>query len=162
MRPMTRHELAALIQKAIQKLYDVEVSPVVQYAEPGFGDFSTNVAFQLAKPAGKPPRDVAAELAAAVKDESIAKIEAAGAGFINVTLTEPVWRAALTQVSPGYIKIPAGTNQTAQVEFISANPTGPLTLANARGGFVGDVVASLLEAAGFKVTREYYVNDSGG
>jgi arginyl-tRNA synthetase len=159
---MTRAKLTELIQQTVQKLYDVEVHPVVQYAEPGFGDFSTGVAFQLAKPTGKNPRDVAAELAAAIKDDDIAGAEPAGAGYVNITLTESVWQESLKEVESGYARGQSGKDRKAQVEFISANPTGPLTLANARGGFVGDAVANLLTAAGYEVTREYYVNDAGG
>jgi arginyl-tRNA synthetase len=158
---MTRHELADLIQKAIQKLYDLEVRPVVQYAEPGFGDFSTGVAFQLAKPTGKRPGDLTAELSAAITHPDIEKIEPAGVGYLNFTMAESVWKEALRGVRPGYVS-QQGRGQKAQIEFISANPTGPLTLANARGGFVGDSIANLLAAAGYEVTREYYVNDAGG
>ena len=159
---MTRQELTELIQQTVQKLYDVEAQPVVQYAEAGFGDFSTNIAFGLAKQLGKSPRDVAAELAAKLESPAIAKAEAAGAGFLNITLAKEVWQTALAEVKPGYVRSQIGRGQKAQVEFISANPTGPLTLANARGGFVGDAVANLLAAAGYEVIREYYVNDSGG
>lgn len=158
---MTRSQLAKLIQAAARELYDVDQTAAVQYAEPGFGDFSSNAAFQLAKAAGKPPREVAAELAARLQHPDIENAEAAGAGFINVTLKPQVWAKQLQAVKPGYAKNGSGQGRKVQVEFISANPTGPTTFGNARGGFIGDAIARVLDHSGWEVVREYYFNDGG-
>lgn len=158
---MTRSQLTELIQTAAKKLYDVDQPITVLYAEAGFGDFSTNAAFQLAKAAGQAPRGVAVRLAAELSHPDIASAEAAGAGFINVRLKTEAWAGELQKVKAGYAKNRSGGGQKVQVEFISANPTGPTTFGNARGGFIGDVIARVLAHSGWEVVREYYFNDGG-
>ncbi len=130
------------------------------------GDFATNVAMVLAKPERKKPRDIAQAIVDGLVDEQglIAAAEIAGPGFINFRLQPlAVLRTIKTVLESGEAhgraKKPSG--QTVNVEFVSANPTGPLHLGHARGAFMGDAVARLLEAAGHKVTREFYINDSG-
>ena len=128
------------------------------------GDFSTNLALQLAKPAGRAPRDVAAELAAHLPTSPlVARAEVAGPGFLNLFLTD-AWlheglRAAVTE-GADYGRLPRN-GLSAQVEFVSANPTGPLHVGHARNAVIGDGLARVLDAAGWRVEREYYFNDAG-
>lgn len=130
----------------------------------GHGDMATNAAMVLAKPAGLPPREIAERLATALAgDARIAEIQVAGPGFLNLRLAPAVWqgvvRAALTD--PAYGRSTLGRGQKVNVEFVSANPTGPMHVGHARGAVFGDALAGLLAYAGYEVTREYYINDGG-
>lgn len=132
---------------------------------PEHGDFSTNLAMTLAKPERKAPRKIAEALVAALQGNPLCeKIEIAGPGFINFRLAATCWYEVLDQIMAqgekyGCSQIGAGTK--IQVEFVSANPTGPLHIGHGRGAVVGDAVAAVLQAAGFEVQREYYINDAG-
>jgi arginyl-tRNA synthetase len=130
------------------------------------GDFATNVAMQLAKPEKKPPRQIAEILVKALENntELFEKVEIAGPGFINFFIKKDIWRDSLKGIvvaGDDYGKGTAGNGKKVQVEFVSANPTGPLHIGHGRGAATGDAVASILSAAGFEVTREYYINDAG-
>jgi arginyl-tRNA synthetase len=130
------------------------------------GDLATNAAMVLAKPAGSNPRAVAGLIAPKLEllDE-VAGVEVAGPGFINIRLNGDVWRQELgTILADGaqYGASAMGREQRVNVEYVSANPTGPMHMGHCRGAVVGDALASLLEYAGYQVTREYYVNDAGG
>lgn len=129
------------------------------------GDFATNVAMTLAKPAGKNPRELAELIVAALpKDELITEVNIAGPGFINLFLAQDARYAVLHSVfdqAEHYGLAVANSKQKIQVEFVSANPTGPLHVGHGRGAAYGDALARLLEAAGNQVEREYYVNDAG-
>ncbi|HUG05179.1 MAG TPA: arginine--tRNA ligase [Candidatus Limnocylindria bacterium] len=139
---------------------DVEVPANVEH-----GDYATSIAMRLAKTLRKPPR----EIATAIKDElelraPLASAEIAGGGFVNVRLDETWLRAqvdAILSDGADYGRSSTLRGRRIQVEFVSANPTGPLTLANARGGPLGDVLSSVLQFAGADVQREYYVEDGG-
>ena len=129
------------------------------------GDMATNAAMVLAKPAGVNPRDLAERLAALLKaDSRIAEVTVAGPGFINLRLAPAMWRGvigvALAEgASFGRSKMGAGLK--VNVEYVSANPTGPLHVGHTRGAVFGDALASVLDFAGYDVTREYYINDGG-
>ncbi len=133
--------------------------------DPSHGDLATNAAMVLAKGAGTNPRG----LAEAIKPKlealpPVTSVEVAGPGFINIRLTPDAWRDELRTIlregdEYGLSKI--GANERVNVEYVSANPTGPLHMGHCRGAVVGDSLARLLEAAGFRVTKEYYVNDAG-
>jgi len=143
---------------------DVAVD-VERPADPGHGDYASTVALKLARPLRKSPREIAEEIRSRVATgDGIAAVEVAGHGFINVRL-DTSWLARQVDdiVSAGtdFGRLDALKGQRIQVEFVSANPTGPLTLGNARGGPLGDVLSSLLAFAGAAVTREYYVEDGG-
>jgi arginyl-tRNA synthetase len=134
------------------------------------GDAAVNVAMVLAKAEGKPPRKIAEAIVAALVDKAgvIAKVDIAGPGFLNFTLNDAVVqriaREVLTNASFGrHAKRvdDKGEPQRVLVEFVSANPTGPVHIGHARGAFMGDAVARLLDAAGYAVTREFYINDFG-
>ncbi|MEE8172530.1 MAG: arginine--tRNA ligase [Alphaproteobacteria bacterium] len=133
--------------------------------DPLHGDMATNAAMVLAKRAGQPPREIAALLAKrlAARD-GVAAVEVAGPGFINLRLEAAYWHAALARITASgtrYGVFDMGRGKKVNVEFVSANPTGPLHVGHARGTVFGDVLAALLERMGYSVTREYYVNDAG-
>src|SRR6266508_2807548 len=129
------------------------------------GDMATNAAMVLAKDAGKKPRELAELIAARLRaDELIAKVDVAGPGFINLTLKPAAWIGALRAVlaaGAAYGRGEVGQGTPVNVEYVSANPTGPLHVGHGRGAVFGDALANLLAFAGFKVTREYYINDAG-
>ncbi|MDR5651721.1 arginine--tRNA ligase [Ruixingdingia sedimenti] len=129
------------------------------------GDMATNAAMVLAKPAGLPPRTIAEALAGRLAaDPRIASAEVAGPGFLNLRLAPGVWqglvRAVLT-AGAGYGRSALGAGRRVNVEFVSANPTGPMHVGHTRGAVFGDALARLLAFAGWDVTREYYINDGG-
>jgi arginyl-tRNA synthetase len=133
--------------------------------EAAHGDMATNVAMVLAKPAGKKPRELAEAIAGKLRGEALIEdVAVAGPGFINLTLARTAWieelRAALA-AGPDYGRSNAGTGAPVNVEYVSANPTGPMHVGHGRGAVFGDALANLLAFAGQKVTREYYVNDAG-
>ncbi|RWR12778.1 arginine--tRNA ligase [Paenirhodobacter populi] len=133
--------------------------------DPLHGDMATNAAMVLAKPAGLKPRDIAEELAAKLSaDPRITLAEVAGPGFLNLRLDPAVWadvtRAALA-AGNDYGRSDLGHGVKVNVEFVSANPTGPMHVGHTRGAVFGDALASLLDFAGYDVTREYYINDGG-
>jgi arginyl-tRNA synthetase len=130
------------------------------------GDLATNAAMVLAKPAGTNPRALAEKIAGELgKLDAVSGVSVAGPGFINLTLTDAVWREELMAIldeGDGYGRSELGKGVTVNVEYVSANPTGPMHMGHCRGAVVGDALASLLEFVGHKVIREYYVNDAGG
>jgi len=129
------------------------------------GDMATNAAMVLAKDAGKKPRDLAEAIAATLRaDTLVEKAEVAGPGFINLTLQPAAWTAELRAVlaaGVGYGRSALGQAEPVNVEYVSANPTGPMHVGHCRGAVFGDALANLLAFAGYKVTREYYINDAG-
>jgi arginyl-tRNA synthetase len=129
------------------------------------GDMATNAAMVLAKDAKAKPRDLADKIAEKLRaDELIAAVEVAGPGFINLTLKPQVWADALLTVlreDVSYGKSTTGSGAKVNVEYVSANPTGPMHVGHCRGAVFGDALSSLLQFAGYDVTREYYINDAG-
>lgn len=129
------------------------------------GDMATNAAMVLAKPAKMKPRDIAEVLAKHLQsDDRITLAEVAGPGFLNLRLQPSVWTGLVTAIleqGEGFGKSDIGASKRVNVEYVSANPTGPLHVGHTRGAVFGDALASLLDCAGFDVTREYYINDGG-
>ncbi|WP_299839128.1 arginine--tRNA ligase [uncultured Paracoccus sp.] len=128
------------------------------------GDMATNAAMVLAKPAGLKPREIADKLAARLTDQRIEKAEVAGPGFLNLRLAPSVWQqviAAALKAGADFGRSQAGKGEKVNVEFVSANPTGPMHVGHVRGAVFGDALSSLLDFAGYDVTREYYINDGG-
>jgi arginyl-tRNA synthetase len=129
------------------------------------GDLATNAAMVLAKAAGKSPRALAERLAPLLAvDTQIDKVEIAGPGFINLTLALPFWPSVLRMVleqGDSYGRSAIGKGEAVNLEYVSANPTGPMHVGHTRGAVFGDALANLLAFVGFAVTREYYVNDAG-
>jgi arginyl-tRNA synthetase len=133
--------------------------------DPSHGDLATNAAMVLAKPAGTNPRSLADTVRLKLGTlPDVTAVEVAGPGFINLRLSDDAWRAELETIlveGERYGLSGIGNNERVNVEYVSANPTGPLHMGHCRGAVVGDSLARLLEAAGFRVTKEYYVNDAG-
>ena len=129
------------------------------------GDMATNAAMVLAKPAGKKPRDIADALAARLaEDGRITTAEVAGPGFLNLRLDAGIWQTLVGAVlaeATDFGRSDMGAGQKVNVEYVSVNPTGPLHVGHTRGAVFGDALASLLDFAGYDVTREYYINDAG-
>jgi arginyl-tRNA synthetase len=146
---------------------EVDLSKVV--VEPprdaSHGDLATNAAMVLAKPLGVTPRELAMHIATRLaRDPDINSAEVAGPGFINLTIRAPYWQAFLGKLmeeGEAYGKSNIGGGEAVNVEYVSANPTGPMHVGHCRGAVFGDALANLLAVAGYKVTREYYVNDAG-
>jgi arginyl-tRNA synthetase len=146
---------------------DIDLSRVV--VEPprdaAHGDMATNAAMVLAKEAKAKPRDLAEQIAARLRaDDLIASVDVAGPGFINLTLKPSAWSDALRTVlreGASYGRSAIGAAEKVNVEYVSANPTGPMHVGHCRGAVFGDALASLLAFAGYDVTREYYINDAG-
>ena len=171
---MTPEQLAAAIRAALTELVVagelvVEVPDDLRVERPrqaGHGDWSSNVAMQLAKKAGMPPREVAAKLAAKLEAvDGIAAVEVAGPGFLNLTLdAASAGELAQTIVGAGtaYGRGTSEAGRVVNLEYISANPTGPLHIGHTRWAALGDAMVRLLRAAGAQVAAEYYINDAGG
>ena len=170
-----KQQLISALQDAVEKVLGEQAREGVQNhspevhlevpRNPEHGDFSSNIAMLLAKPLKSPPREIANLLVAAIGEQNfISKVEIAGPGFINFTLTKQAATQVLqliVQQAEEYGKSTALQGQKILIEFVSANPTGPLHVGHGRGAAYGDAIASLLQAGGAAVSREYYVNDAG-
>ena len=170
--PAVKDTLRELIHGALASLRAQNALP--EGITPGFvvertrsrehGDFACNVAMTLAKQAGRKPREIAELLVAAINDPRIEKIEIAGPGFINFHLGAAALHAEIARIlerGSEYGRNRSGASRKLQIEFVSANPTGPLHVGHGRGAAVGDSLARVLEANGWAVTREFYYNDAG-
>jgi len=133
--------------------------------DPTMGDLSTNAAMVLAKPAGMNPRALGEWLAAELaKHDDIASVEVAGPGFVNIRMSDTFWHRNLNEIlklGTAFGDSEIGNREKINIEYVSANPTGPMHVGHGRGAVVGDVLANLLEKAGYTVSREYYINDAG-
>jgi arginyl-tRNA synthetase len=161
-----KQQLERLLREALRQLsLDDSAVTVERTRDAQHGDFATNIALRLAKAAGRNPRELAQAIIAALPANSImARAEIAGAGFINFFLTADAGADTLTRVrelGDRYGHSAAGAGQKVVVEFVSANPTGPLHVGHGRQAALGDALSSLLQAQGYDVTREYYYNDAG-
>ncbi|MDW5376357.1 arginine--tRNA ligase [Halomonas sp. HP20-15] len=165
--------IIALLDEALatlkqQGIVPADASPAYKVdpaKDKAHGDYASNLAMTLAKPAGKPPRDVAQALIEALPaSDAVRKVEIAGPGFINFfAATDAVAQvvSAILDSGDSYGRSMVGAGRKVQVEFVSANPTGPLHVGHGRGAAVGDCLCRLLEASGYDVTREFYYNDAG-
>jgi arginyl-tRNA synthetase len=168
-----RLEAALTAAQGDGRLPLADATPAIEVARPAtseHGDFATNLALQLARPLRRPPREIAQALvdhlttAEPGTDGLIARAEVAGPGFVNLWLSPGRVEQGVDQVrsaGTSYGRAPIAATKRINVEFVSANPTGPLHIGNARGAFVGDLLCRVLEAVGHDATREYYFNDSG-
>src|SRR5436190_2658929 len=133
--------------------------------DPQHGDFASNIAMRLAKAARRNPRELAQTIIAALPASPlVAKAELAGAGFINFRLAKDAWFAELREVATradAYGRSQSGAARKVMVEFVSANPTGPMHVGHGRGAAYGATLSNLLDATGHTVYREYYINDAG-
>ncbi len=170
---LTRDAVATLLHRAIESAQakgllpttSLPTGPIERPANPEHGDYASTIALKLARSARMNPRQIASVLADEIPQSSmIGQVSIAGPGFINFTLADSWLAAQVDQIigaGPSFGTIEVGQGTTVQVEFVSANPTGPLTVPNGRGGALGDSLARVLSAAGYRVSREYYVNDHG-
>ncbi len=165
------HDFTDRIKTAVQRIVptagsaDLARVVVEPPRDAAHGDLATNAAMVLAKVAGRPPRALATEIAAALAaDPDVDAAEVAGPGFLNLRLRPAYWHAALralTREGSAYGESDVGKAEKVNVEYVSANPTGPMHVGHCRGAVFGDALANLLAAAGYAVTREYYINDAG-
>jgi arginyl-tRNA synthetase len=162
---LLRQALAALPDNLLPAAARDSSIDIERTRDPQHGDFASNIAMRLAKATRQNPRQLAAALVAALPaDPAIAKVEIAGAGFLNFFLRENAYHAELGRVlaqGAAYGTSQLGAGRSVLVEFVSANPTGPLHVGHGRHAAFGATVANLLHAAGFRVGREYYINDAG-
>jgi arginyl-tRNA synthetase len=170
---MIRDDLTAMVEQAAQAAMDAGALPHVvlpevtieRPARPEHGDYATSLPLRLARAARANPIEIAKLIAARLpQSDALAAAEVAAPGFVNFRLAEG-WLArqvnAVIAAGPAFGDVAIGAGRRVQVEFVSANPTGPLTAGNGRGAAIGDVLASVLQAAGYNVEREYLVNDAG-
>ena len=160
--------LTDLLFLAVKQITDYTDSSMIVIDRPkiiSHGDFSTNLCLVLSKKLKKSPRDVAAMILEKIPpSDLISKIEIAGAGFLNFFLSSKANNQIINSVlnlKDTYGENKTGSNQKMQIEFVSANPTGPLHVGHGRGAAIGDCLARLFEASGWLVTREFYYNDAG-
>ena len=163
-------EIGAAFQRAAAKEgWPDTAMPEVQWEYPpdsAFGDLSTPVSFSLAKLLRRKPREIAAALQRAMSADPLLvdRIEVAGAGYLNIFVAKTQWQAVIPEVlaaGTAYGRAGSGKGRRVQVEFVSANPTGPLHVGHGRGAALGDAIARLLAAVGYQVEREFYINDAG-
>lgn len=168
------HHFTDLLRTAVAQCTDEGLLPkgldpgalgVEPPRDPAHGDIATNAALVLAKPAGMPPRSIAEMLCSRLGHaQGVVEATIAGPGFINLRLSADFWRKRLPEIlmeGTGYGASNIGAGGKVNVEYVSANPTGPMHVGHVRGAVVGDALANLLEKAGHAVTREYYINDAG-
>ena len=163
-----KSHLSDLFEQALRVVAPEQIAATILIERPkqaAHGDYACNLAMQLAKPLRKSPRDLAQALIAALPaSDVIEKVEIAGAGFINLFITTAAKQKivhAVLHAGAGYGHLHLGEGRRVQVEFVSANPTGPLHVGHGRGAAVGDCLCNVLHAAGWNVTREFYYNDAG-
>ncbi len=163
-----KSHLSDLFANALREVAPEQQHATISIERPklaSHGDYSCNLAMQVAKVLRRPPRDVAKALVDALpKSTAVEKVEIAGAGFINVFITRAAKQSVVhgvLQAGAGYGHVHVGAGRKVQVEFVSANPTGPLHVGHGRGAAVGDCLCRVLHAAGWSVTREFYYNDAG-
>jgi arginyl-tRNA synthetase len=170
---MIKQELETLLAEAVRRAQEAGDLPPVALPDtplerpqrPEHGDYASSLAMRLARSASMSPLDIAKAIAGHVAvDESVARVDVAPPGFVNFRLA-PAWLAAQVdaalQAGESFGDVPLGQGQTVQVEYVSANPVGPIHVGNGRGLALGDTLASVLAAAGYEVQREYLVNDAG-
>ena len=170
---MLRPIPAKIINECIEKARsdglipaDINLNFIIETPrEEGFGDYSTNISFILAPHLRKKPIDIARQLVESMKDSEFCQsVSVAGPGFINFSLKDSLWQEMLHKVATQGIESlypDVGSSRNVLIEFVSANPTGPLHIGHGRGAAVGDVLANLLKRTGHNVGREYYINDAG-
>ncbi|MGB9890231.1 MAG: arginine--tRNA ligase, partial [Anaerolineae bacterium] len=163
-----RTQIAHILAQALRTVLGRdEIPPVLveRTRRPEFGDYSTSICLRVAREAGMPPMDLARRVIAELPPAPfIGRAEPTHPGYINFWLDDG-WLAqqvdVILEAGESFGSIAVGQGQRVQVEFVSANPTGPITIGSARNAVLGDGLASVLEAAGYQVEREYYVNDAG-
>jgi arginyl-tRNA synthetase len=161
----TLERVRSAVSQVLRPGIDLSRVQVDPPREAGHGEIATNAAMVLAKEVRRNPRELAEVIAVHLEnDATVAKADVAGPGFINITLKPEVWAQELKRaVAAGgeYGRSGIGVGTPVNIEYVSANPTGPMHVGHGRGAVFGDALANLLDFTGFKVTREYYINDAG-
>jgi len=162
---MLKEQISQVISAAYKELYGEEITPHIEIpANPEHGDFATNIAMTGAKKAGKSPREVAEELKKKITHPLIAEKSIAGPGFINIKLSQESYMEEVNEIitkGDAYADSEVGAGKKINLEFISANPTGPLTILGVRHAFPGMLLSKCLESQGYEVDRRFYLNDAG-
>ena len=163
---LLEESIDSCIEKEVLKKTDIPFIEVELPKEGSHGDYASNIAMVLASNQREAPSRIAERIVENINDSNriLDTIEIAGPGFINFFIRSSVWPALLKEVDTlgeEYGESNIGNGIRVQVEFVSANPTGPLHIGHARGAVIGDVIASILQTSGFSVSREYYINDAG-
>jgi arginyl-tRNA synthetase len=165
---MIKRVIRSKVKEVLESLYPEHKDTLFEVEIPkneAFGDYSTNVALVLKGKVGKPPREIAQSFSEMLsQEENFSKVEVAGPGFINFWIAEDFYRKNLKDLlekGDDFFKLDLGRGQKVLVEFVSANPTGPLHIGHGRGAAYGDSIARILSQTGFSVVREYYINDQG-
>lgn len=154
--------LAIVMKRHYSAVAEAEIIKSVSYCDPKFGEFSTNIAFRLSKSEGKSPAEVSEAIIEPLeKHKLISEAKFVAPGFINVRLVNSVWTDYISTVGTDFTKSDIGKGKTIQLEFISANPTGPLVLTNAWQGYYGDILNKIYNSQGYKASTEYLLNDGG-
>jgi len=160
-----KERIKRIVKKAIKSsnlLYDpVEKIPIEIPKESYFGDYSTTIAMTIAKRVKKKPKKIAEIILNNIEDNMLKKVSVAGNGYINFIIKDEYWHEALKNIEESFGRLDIGKNKRVLIEFVSANPTGPLHIGHGRGAVLGDVLANLFKMGGYKVVKEYYVNDIG-
>jgi arginyl-tRNA synthetase len=159
-----KKQVEAIIKDALTNL-GIDTKVYVNHPrDPSFGDYTTNVAMLLAKERKASAQDLAHDISQALANPMIQKVEVAGPGFINLRMVPQWWYSAFSRIlgeKENFGQMDLGMNKKVQIEFVSANPTGPLHIGHGRGAAVGDSLARILKKAGYQVEKEYYINDAG-
>ena len=154
--------LTAIITNTFNSLSGSDIIHSISHCDPKFGQYSTNIAFILSKLEGKSPSEVAESIVAGLaRDKNIKKAEFLQPGFINVSLSDKIWLNYADSIDAKFATAKTHKAQSIQLEFISANPSGPLVLTNAWQGYYGDILSNIYASQGYRVSREYYLNDGG-
>lgn len=170
-----KDNLTAIVRRALEIMVSegrlpgpVPIPRIETTRDRKFGDYATGVAMILGKETGTPPRELAGEIAGVIRtadrERELDDVSVAGPGFINMTMSQGFWNRILKSVlqeKGDFLRTGVGAGKRVQVEFVSANPTGPLHVGHGRGAALGDALASILECCGYQVEREYYINDAG-
>jgi arginyl-tRNA synthetase len=159
-------QTADFLTQAYKQVFNAEpgldIKTSLEYCDPQFGDFASNIAMQSAKTLKTNPKEIAKKLAAELSQQKkVESVEVAGAGFLNIRLQNQVWSEYFDGISREFGSSQQPKPESIQLEFISANPTGPLVLTNAWAGYYGDILANIYASQGYDVAREYYLNDGG-
>lgn len=161
-RQIFAQSLIKAVQASFRDQPEPDIIDSINYCDPRFGQFSSNIAFRLAKQYNKSPEDIANIIITELsKEDLFASVEFLHPGFINIQIKNQVWRDYFISLKSDFLKSSKCQGQRVQLEFVSANPTGPLVLTNAWQGYYGDILANILSSQGFSVEREYYLNDGG-
>ncbi|MBP9827089.1 arginine--tRNA ligase [Candidatus Saccharibacteria bacterium] len=159
---ITERMMAVIAALDLGQITDSDLRASLSFCDMQFGDVASNIALTSTKKVNIAPQELARQIAHALPDDmTVLSADVAGPGFINIRLRPQVWLEYAQNIGPDYFCKTQSSPKNVNIEFISANPTGPLVLVNAWGGYYGDILANIFASQGFRVSREYYLNDGG-